>query len=327
MIDKYIKRPWPDKVGKALADIRQGDVVKAPPFFYAHGGDIRLWEVADDEAGQDDAAHAGSPVDDGAGYNADEDEVDEDEVEEDWDDDEDGDDASRVEEIYRADAPPLGIITSQTCDLDEQGAKPSQVWFQVSPVYAIPEEPDDRNRLLSRQFTVKLNGPDLPPGDWVADLRIELPIEKSWLVKKKRARGFAAEADAEKFGVKIGRRRARPALANELVDNITSSIRKRKQVKGPADLKKVTREIWNNDVYRVMLAIEGGTRLKPAAVQLHVLCPAEPTTRVQGWFGDWEDSARSQAKAVGIELMMTRVHDARKVDLQQYDRWVELDFR
>lgn len=321
MIDKQIKRPWPEEVGKALVDIRQGDVVKAPPFFYAHGGGIRLWDMPADEddgvekdraagddgrgedrkAGAADGCHANEPA-------------------------EENGIASQVEELHPDDAPPFGVITSQTCDLAEQGAKPSQVWFQVSPVYLVPDDPAEATRLLIKQYIVELTGPDFPDGRWVADLRIELPFEKSWLVAKGTFRGFKEEDEAEKFGVMIGRRRARPALANELVDNITSLIRQRKQVRKPPAVKKLTRDIWADDVYRVMLAIEGGTRLKPAAVQLHVLCPDEPTNRVREWFGDWEDHARGKAEVIGIDLLMTRFHDARKVDLHQYDRWVQLDF-
>ncbi|HEX8103573.1 MAG TPA: hypothetical protein VF533_13235 [Solirubrobacteraceae bacterium] len=304
MIDKHIKRPWPDEVKKALSDIRQGDVVEAPPFFYAHGGKIRLWDVpVDDEDGE-------SP--DGDGELDDKSEADEPE--------------SRVEEIFPADAPPFGIITSQTCDLDEQGPKPSNVWFQVSPVYPVPKNADEANRLLNKQSTVKLNGPGMPPGEWIADLRIELPVEKSWLVKKKRVRGFDSEAEAERFGLKLGRRRARPALANELVEHITGSLRQRKGIKKPADARKLAREVWKDDVYRVLLAIEAGTRLKPTAVKLHVVCQGTPTERAKEWFGGWEDEARHAAATVGIELHMTGFHDARTANLHEYDRWVELDF-
>ena len=31
---------------------RQGDLVDRPPFFYGHGGEIRLWDVGDESAGE-----------------------------------------------------------------------------------------------------------------------------------------------------------------------------------------------------------------------------------------------------------------------------------
>jgi hypothetical protein len=291
VIDPYIRQPWPDEVREVLTEFRQADVVKGPPFFYAHGGAIRLWEVPADE----------------------DDDPDEDEL------------ISQVEELHPDDGPELGIITTQTCDLDEQG-KPTQVWFQVAPVFPVPVDPADAERLLGKQYRVELDGPDLPPGRWMADLRIEVPIEKSWLVGHTPMRGFDSEEKAEWFGRKIGRRRARPALANKLVDTVTGLLRERKQVKKPKALKTLTREIWNDDVYRVMLEIESGTRLEPVAVRLHVICDGEPTQRAEAWFGEWEDQARHVAAAVGIELHATHLHDAREVDLHDYDRWIELDF-
>ena len=48
------------------------------------------------------------------------------------------DEEPQVVELHPDDAPPYGIITTQTCDLDEQG-EPSQPWLQVSPVYEVEE--------------------------------------------------------------------------------------------------------------------------------------------------------------------------------------------
>ena len=42
---------------------------------------------------------------------------------------------SQVHEVHPDDAPPYGIITTQTCDINEQGT-PTQPWIQVSPVWA-----------------------------------------------------------------------------------------------------------------------------------------------------------------------------------------------
>jgi hypothetical protein len=295
VINEHIREPWPEDVRQTLSEFRQGDVVEAPPFFYVHGGAIRLWEPPEDED-EDDAA---------------------------------GDEfvafASQVEELHPDDAPPLGIITSQTCDLDEQGM-PTQVWFQVSPVYRIPDDGREAERLLSKQYTIELDGPELPDGRWLADLRIELPIEKSWLIARRPMRGFSSEDQAEAFGRKIGRRRARPALANRLVDTVTGLVRARKQVRSPGSLKRLTREIWAEDVYRIMLDIEGGTRLEPIAVRLHVVCRGDPTERAQEWFADWEDEARKAAGDAGIELHATHFHNGRTINLHEYDRWIELDF-
>jgi hypothetical protein len=125
-------------------------------------------------------------------------------------------DESQVVELHPDDAPPYGIITTQTCDLAEQGT-PTQPWFQVSPVYEVAEE-----ARASKSYLIELTG-ELP-GRFGADLRIELPLEKSMLVGRVPIAGFGTEAEAEDFGRFLGARRARAALANELVETITRVI-------------------------------------------------------------------------------------------------------
>jgi hypothetical protein len=108
---------------------------------------------------------------------------------------------SQVHELHPDDAPPYGIITTQTCDLNKQGT-PTQPWFQVSPVYVVGDE-----RILDKAYAVELTGP--PADRFVADLRIELPLEKSLLVGREPIPGFATDEEAEAFGRLLGQRRAR----------------------------------------------------------------------------------------------------------------------
>lgn len=295
MIARHLRSPWPQDVADALDDLRQGDILEHPPFFYARGGDVRIWNLplGADEIENDAEAGAGADQDDPA---------------------------TQVEELHPDDGPPLAIITSQTCDVDEQGA-PTQPWIQVSPVYRLPDDARAES-LLAKQYTVELDGPELPDGRWIADLRIELPIEKSWLIGRKVRRGFRTEEKAEDFGLRLGRRRARPALANSLVDNVTGLLRAHKQSQRG---RGRTRRVWQQ-VHRVMLEVEDGARLTPAAVRLHVITATEADAEVEEWFSEWEDLARERADAAGLELHATDFHDARSVDLHRYDRWVELDF-
>lgn len=287
MINDPIRGPWPDEVKEALEKFWLGDVIAQPPFFYGHGGEIRLWEIADDDGEGDGEGEL-------------------EKTEEAF---------SAVEELHPDDAPPYGIITTQTCDLDEQGT-PMQPWFQACPVYELTGSKADQERHASKQFIYELNGSGLPKGRWVADLRIELPIEKSLLVRRDPIRGFATEEDSEAFARALGRRRARAALANELVEAVIVLLR---------DRRSKRRAMWKSQVFRLMLAIEGGTRLTPAAVRLHVITREKPSDEVQEFFDSWEDEAREPAMKVAIELWPTCYHDAREINLPEYDRWVELN--
>lgn len=276
MINGLIRRPWPPEVKEALEKFRQGDLIEKPPFFYGHGGDVRLWDLGDADL---------------------EDEAD-----------------SAVEELHPDDSPPLGIITSQTCDVDEQG-EPMQPWFQVSPVYKLIGSEDEQAWLASKQFTYELSGPGLPEGRWIADLRVEVPLEKSALIGRAPIRGFASEQEAEEFGKRLGVRRARPALANRLVDAIIALLRGRRGKR---------KGMWKNQIFRLMLEIEGG-RLTPVAARLHVITNVEPSEDVRDFFDEWEDETREGAQQVGIDLWETRYHDARAISLPDYDRWLDLN--
>lgn len=284
MIDRHLRRPWPDDVAGALGAFKQGDLLTRPPFFYGVRPGSRLWG-ADDE--QDEADNA-------------------------------ADDGSQVDELHPDESPEYGIITTQTCDLSEQGL-PAQPWFQVSPVYQPDGEPKEQERLLTKAYIVELTGADLPEGRWLADLRIEFPLEKTVLVGREPIAGFASEAEADEFARRLGVRRARAALANELVESVIRLIRKRK-----ANDKRRSRKVWP-ELYKLGLRIEEGTRLKPTAVRLYVITTAEPSDLVKDWFARWEDDARLEASNVGITLHTTRHHDARAMDVQLADRLIDLD--
>lgn len=282
MIDRHLRGPWPEKVAEACGRFKQGDLIEKPPFFYGVSSGSRIWG-ADEEGEGDD------PEDDG----------------------------SQVDELHPDESPEFGIITTQTCDLSEQG-RPTQPWVQVSPVYRLEGEPEEQERLLSKAYIIELTGPDLPEGRWVADLRIEVPLEKTMLVDKAPIAGFASEDEADGFAGVLGVRRARAALANELVETVIRLIRKKK-----GNNKARATPVWD-ELYKLGLRIEEGTRLKPAAVRLHVICAEEPSDLVKEWFTEWEDRARHEAAEADITLRTTSYHDARSMDVRLADRLIDL---
>jgi hypothetical protein len=290
VIDRHLRGPWPENVAEACGRFKQGDLIKKPPFFYGVSSRSRIW-------GPDEENDADDPVEEGEA------------------DDAVGDE-SHVDELHPDESPEFGIITTQTCDLSEQG-RPTQPWIQVSPVYRLEGEPEDQEYLLSKAYITELTGPDLPEGRWVADLRIEVPLEKTVLLDRAPIAGFGSEDEADEFARRLGVRRARAALANELVETVIRLIRKKK-----ANNKARAARVWD-DLYKLGLQIEEGTRLKPAAVRLHVICTGDPSVLVQEWFTEWEDGARHEAAEVDITLHTTRYHDARSMDLRLADRLID----
>lgn len=267
-------------------NFKQGDVVERPPFFFARGA-IPVWDAPDDDDAADDDGGA------------------------------EDDDLSVVDELHPDDGPPLGIIVSQTCDVDEVG-EPEQPWITVCPVYELPGDDEDRRYLLSKSYIYPLNGSKLPAGDWAADLRIEIPIEKGWLVDRSRVAGFASESEADAFAHLLGVRRARPALANDLVNAINRTLSKKRSNK-----KKAAKKIWPK-LCRILLDIDEGTRLLPTAVRLHVVAWGGADDDIRKWFDAWEDGARKIAEEHQITLMATHYHDAEAMNLSVYNRCVDL---
>lgn len=176
MIDEGLPSAWPTEVLEALADLKQGALLAHPPLFYAGSPRYGLWDVTRD---------AGDP-------NLDEDLI----------------------ELALDARPDYGLITTQTCDLAEE-CTPNHPWFQVAPVYRLPEVSDRERQLLEAHrvsHLVLLDPPTLVDGTWVADLRIEIPLEKSWLVGHTTIESFRDEQGYQVLAERLAAKRDRPAL-------------------------------------------------------------------------------------------------------------------
>jgi hypothetical protein len=65
----------------------------------------------------------------------------------------------------------------------------------------------------------------LGPGTWVADLRIEVPLEKGWLVGREPRPGFATLAEYRTLASRLAVRRGRPALSGPLTEQVVRPLR------------------------------------------------------------------------------------------------------
>jgi hypothetical protein len=209
----------------------------------------------------------------------------------------------------------LAVITSQTCDVCEEG-EPLQPWVQVSPLCRLPDELAEKTL---PDFLYPVSPPDLTEGVWVIDLRIEVPIEKTVLVGKTPRSAFADEDSVIAFADALGLRRDRAALSHTLTGTVGQSLRQRRRNK--SSFKKALRE----EVYCVALNIDEGSRSEPVTVRLHVVTNEEPSDRVQRVFGSWWDEANELCSKSGINLQPNGYHDRRHTDLADYDQWVKLD--
>lgn len=275
MFDSRIIEKWPPEVVHALDDLRQGDVIPWPSdTAYVTTDRYILYGDQPDDAS-----------------------------------------ATGAQELAALDpAPELAVITSQTCDIDEQGLPRRKPWIQYAPLHRASE---------GTRFglnTFRLNGPDMTEGEWYADLRFEGCAEKNILVGLRRIRGFASEEAADQFGRHLGHLRARPALANHLVEAVTDHLRRHRKATTRGRRKMLTRE-----VEEVRLDIQDGSRMKPHAVRIVVLHGGDPSPVAQEWFGEWYDEARVAAQAEGIQLHAVQHVDATKLDYPAVKHLLVLD--
>ncbi len=283
MLDAGLPPAWPDAVPAATARFLQGHLIERPPLFYAANLDHPVW-------GLSTAAAPDMPDDE------------------------------RVDALVDLAAdqrPPYGIITTQTCDLAEEGRQPRQPWLAVAPVFRFEES----DPTLHRDYVAELDPPGLEGPVWAADLRIELPLEKSVLVGREPIDAFPDEQGYIEFAKVLARRRGRPALASifhELL-NVTTKQLKEEGGGRRGQAREVRREI-----YRLKLAIQDGTRLDPRAARLFVVLHSDTTPAVEDWFGEWWDRARRVAENEGLQLLPVTYMDARHIDLALYDSLIDV---
>lgn len=122
-------------------------------------------------------------------------------------------------------APRWAIITTATCDIAEPGVKkPKKPFVQVAPVVNI-EHMDSgqqghvrRNRIGHFVYLPALSA--RRDGLWVADLRYDQPVEKSWLACQEPVNAFESEAQRDQFGKALAWARDRPAMGQAFIDHV-----------------------------------------------------------------------------------------------------------
>jgi len=283
VIDEGLDQPWPARVPPAVESFLQGHLIVQPPLFYM--ADLRhpIWGPTRLIA----------------------------------DDTHEADRGEDFVDLALQDRPPYGIITTQSCDLSEERPDPRQPWFAVAPVYQVPDE----SPLRDRDYVFELAPPELDGEVWIADLRVEMPLEKGLLVGRAPIEAFPDEDGYIAFGNFLARRRGRPALASVLHEVLSVTTRR---LKGERNAHRTLARRARQNVYKLMLAIEDGTRLEPVAAKLYVVTDGTPTKDTRAWFDLWWGPARIVAEQHGLQLLPTGWLDTAAVDLRLLDDLVEM---
>lgn len=263
MIDGGIPDEWDPEVRSACARFRQGHLLETPPLFYAAAPAHGVWALT---------RAAG--------------------------------DLSLAEDLLECkDRPPYGLITTETCDLSEEAAaRPRQPWISVAPVYDLAGQIDagQVSNLRSHrvQYVRLLDAPELPSGMWVADFRIEIPIEKSWLVGRNPIESYASDQDYTLLARALAARRERPVYADEVHRALTRPLRRW------IERMKPDRRVEVLDVLTEVRILFAGNCLDPDAASLLLLTDSQELgeSAKREWDAKWED-LKVRMDNVGISLL------------------------
>jgi len=254
-VDDLVPDVWPEDVVNALDQWKQGDLVQGSPRFWAGPS-------------SEDPVLGTAP-------------------------------GSRDWEVVDDEAPGgYVVVTSQTCDIAAAGPGRWHPFVDVSPVFEVPAD-YDANKLQNIlkwevSYLVPIS-PSLSSSQWVADLRLSMPISKGLLASRSPIEGFATEEDRLLFGEAIAIKKRRPALADVISYDLPRSL---------SNYIKTTEKAqpeWWQHVEQVRLRIKGD-RLRPSAVALLICEDIELSSRQRKIWRDWRKQGAALLRPHRITL-------------------------
>ncbi|MEK2492377.1 hypothetical protein WN990_22760 [Kitasatospora purpeofusca] len=220
-------------------------------------------------------------------------------------------------------SPRWALITSGTCDIAEEDAKPPRKPFvQIAPIVDMSDMGGGDKKLVRKgRFNYLLHVPglsELEAGFWVADLRYEYPVEKGWLAQQDRIKGFPSEGAQEVVAQAVSWLRQRPAMGSSFIQLLIIPLREalaQLRQEDPALADQIDDQIkeW---------AVRVDSRLEPSRIEPVLLSDGEDASEpVVEWWRAFVDSIRQQAsdQEAGVSILAAR--------FERLDRMTVSDFR
>ena len=275
---------WPTGVLERLKSVRQGDVLSSLPLLYLATPSAPVWDRTYDYA----------------------------------------DESGNVTPVLSAETqdPPFYMVTSQTCDIVESaGPRPNFPWIQAAPVFDMSSLNSGERKMLSRRGWRRWywHLPSLENGFWVADLRIEVPVEKGVLSSVDVLWGHADEEDRHKLGERLATRRSRPAFSDAFGATIQAPL-----VAGLRELERNNGPLYQQMDPDVGVYVRMDSHLAPTRVQVALVCDGQITPDVKEWWMTWWDGARPTATSIGITLLPLSIYDSATMTVAEGRQFVEL---
>ncbi len=273
---------WTADVRRATAAIRQGHLVKDPPFVYFADSRYPLFDLTA-------AWAAGKPDTQGSVV------------------------------ATTGNRPPYGIVTTQDCDLVEEG-RPKRPWAQISPVYFRPSNKGEATGIRSgfhfNYLTWIDSLPDDANGVWVADLRISVPVDKGWFVGRDTWPAFADPTRLTNFRGRLGRLLSRPAYPQSVVDLLLKPLNKYlEQLAATFDLTEIDE-----------IGLElGHDRGDADTARLLMLCRAPASVDLQTALKGWWESSFGQDQPQALTILPPEFALYSRLDTLRYRTLLLLD--
>lgn len=279
------REAWPQEVLQAAASFVCGDVVRNPPYFYFANPAYAVLERTKRYTEGSDRPELI--------------------------------DASRL-------AAPFGVITTQTCDVGEIDFPiPSKPFIQVSPVFDGSSLDGSLRSLLRKgkpvQAFLHLPGlAEVQEGFWVADFRLEMPIEKSWLVGRNPIRGFASEEEARIVPKVIGQLRNRPAWADSVNESVGSTL-----TNALTELKSGNRELYTSVCSAIdEIGVKSDSMLNPQWIEVMAFSHESLSAEVQEWWENTGDRIRESAAGQGLHVQSVETSNLDSLPVSRYRKYI-----
>jgi hypothetical protein len=218
-----------------------------------------------------------------------------------------------------------GMITTQTCDLADEGdGKPRFAWAQACPVYnAEAPHPTDaskhvldggtRNLIRQGRDHNRMAVPGLGDGFWVADFRLEVPVERGWLAAQERIVAFPNDADRWEVGRRLAWLRARPAFDSRFVRSVQKPLVNALRALAAADRPRY--ELMHREVAEV--GVMSASHAEMTDVAINVLYDSLSQATKEWWLEQWETWAEL-AEAEGLNLLPLGFDDLAELSAAEF---------